>query len=330
MKNKPWTEAEVKGAVDAYLKLLDDQSKGKEPVKSAIYQSLSENFPDRSAKAFEYKFQNISAVLYEENLPYCDGLKPKFQYQNLLKLIVLDRVKKGRVQEREPHEILFHKLRELQRKGAIPVIGKGTGRFGLSIENALGIPQNSSKQPDFMGIELKTKRDKTLQTLFSRVPSRFTGCTDKRDLLDKYGYDDIKRNRRALYTSFCNQPDSLGFYLVPAQDRVIVKNRDYEVLEYDAESIEEALLSKHGQTAYITLSTHVEKEKEVCCIESVNYCKSPSISKFLCLIDEGKVYLDFTLSLKDGKAKDHGFLWRIQGESIEDLYSWAETQDLLH
>jgi hypothetical protein len=117
---------------------------------------------------------------------------------------------------------------------------------------------------------------------------------------------------------------------VPAQDRVIVKNRDYEVLEYDAESIEEALLSKHSQTAYITLSTHVEKEKEVCCIESVNYCKSPSIIKFLRLIDEGKVYLDFTLSLKNGKTKDHGFLWRIQGESLEDLYIWAETQDLLH
>ncbi len=320
----------MKGAVDAYFKLLDDQNKRKEPVKSAIYQGLAEKFPNRSAKAFEYKFQNISAVLYEENLPYCDGLKPKFQYQNLLKLVVLDRVRKGRVQEREPHEILFHKLRGLQRKGPIPVIGKGTGRFGLSIENALGIPQNSSKYPDFMGIELKTKSDKTLQTLFSRVPSKYTGCSDKMDLLDRYGYEDAKRNRKALYTSFCNTPDSFGFYLVPKQDRVVVMNGGNEVLEYDAESIEEALLSKHSQTAYITLSTRVEKEKEVCCIESVNYCKSPSIIKFLRLIGEGKVYLDFTLSLKDGKAKDHGFLWRIQGDFLEDLYIWTETQDLLH
>jgi len=66
-----------------------------------------------------------------------------------------------------------------------------------------------------MGIELKTKHDKTLQTLFSRVPSRYLACKDKKELVEKYGYFDEKRKRRALYTSFNNSPDSLGFYLAP-------------------------------------------------------------------------------------------------------------------
>ena len=325
---KPWSELEVKGAVDAYLGLLKRQGKGEVPVKSHIYRELSLRFKGRSAKAFEYKFQNISAVLYEENLPYCDGLKPKFQYQNLLKLIVLDRVRRGEVQEREPYEILFGKLRELYRKGPISVIGRGSGRLGLSLENALGIPQNSSKQPDFMGIELKSKSDKTLQTLFSRIPSRYTGCKDKHDLLAQYGYDDTKRKRRALYTSFTNQPDSLGFFLKSTDTGIVVTNGGVEILEYDSEVIEEALLSKHSQTAYISLSKRIEKEKEVCYIEEMTYCRLPSIIKFLRLVEEGDIYLDFTLSLKDGKTKDHGFLWRIRTSALQKLYISTENMSV--
>ena len=328
MKHTAWTELEVKGAVVAYFRLLDAQSRGQGEVKSALYSKLSQDFPNRSAKAFEYKFQNISAILYEENLPYCDGLKPKFQYQNLLKLMVLDHAKKGRIQEQEPHEILFHKLRELHRKGPIVVVGKGSGRFGLSLENALGIPQNSSKQPDFMGIELKTKIGVTLQTLFSRVPSKYLGCADKNDLLDRYGYNDAKKGRAALYTSFCNEPDSLGFYLETKHDKVIVKNDGVEILEYDTEIIEEALLSKHSQTAYIYLSKAFDKQKEVCQIKSINYCRFPSIIKFLKLIKEGDVYLDFTLSQKDGKIKDHGFLWRIRSTALQKLYLSTEIQEM--
>jgi len=52
----------------------------------------------------------------------------------------------------------------------------------------------------------------------------------------------------------------------------------------------------------------------------VFYCKWPSILNFVDLVAEGKINLDFTLSAKDGKIRDHGFLWRIQQESLEELY----------
>ena len=38
------------------------------------------------------------------------------------------------------------------------------------------------------------------------------------------------------------------------------------------------------------------------------------------LVDKGRINLDFTLSEKDGKIRDHGFFWRIQQEFIESLY----------
>ena len=326
MSRSGWSEEQIKDTIGAYFDLLVSQDRNESRNKSAVYKELTARHSERSAKAFELKFQNISAVLYEENLPYCDGLKPRFNYQNLLRLLVLDRIKRTPIAVQEPHEILFRKLRELKTRGFISVVGKGTGRFGLTIEGSLGIRQNSDKSPDFMGIELKTKQDKSLQTLFSRVPSRFTGCSDKWELVTKHGYYDQKRNRQALYTSFNNQPDSLGFHLQAQPDRVQVLKGDNSILEYDAETIESALLSKLSQTAYISLSSRRRGGVEECQLESVIYCKWPSVLRFLRLANSGSIFLDLTLSISGNHVKDHGFLWRIRSESLADLYLFTEAQ----
>ena len=155
-KNIGWSEEEARAAVAAYFNLLQADQDGRAINKRQLYRDLSERFPKRPPKAFELKFQNISAVLYEQRLPYCSGLKPRFNYQRLLKLLVLDHLERSPLPPIEPHEILFRKLQELSDRGSIPVTKTGAGRFGLAIEEALGIPQNSDKAADFMGIELKT------------------------------------------------------------------------------------------------------------------------------------------------------------------------------
>ena len=81
MKNKPWSEKEITAAIGAYFQLMQAQQKGEPVNKASIYRQLSAAHPDRSEKSFEYKFQNISAVLYEQKLPYADGLRPTANYQ---------------------------------------------------------------------------------------------------------------------------------------------------------------------------------------------------------------------------------------------------------
>ena len=78
------TEQEIKGAIHGYFELLDAQENGEPIIKAHIYKRLAEKYPARYAGAFERKFQNISAVLFEEKLPFADGLLG--YYQNLLKL----------------------------------------------------------------------------------------------------------------------------------------------------------------------------------------------------------------------------------------------------
>lgn len=311
-----WSEKEVRAAIHGYFKLFELQQKGEKANKTSLYRELASQFP-RSAKSFERKFQNISAILYELHLPYCDGLKPAFNYQRLLRLMVLDHVDRSPLPTLEPHEILFSKLNSL---GDIKVDRRGAGRFGLAIESALGIQINSSKDADFMGIELKTKHDNSLQTLFSRVPTRYTRGYDRSSFFAENASFDSIRERRALYTSFSSQPDSLGFNLKVNNHVVEVLRNGRKVMEYDAEGLEEALLSKHSQTAFVSISPIKRDGKEFCRIDAIKYCKWPSILRFLKLASHGEVFLDFTLSERLSKIKDHGFLWRIPGNSIDKLY----------
>ncbi len=330
-RNKPWSESEIQAAVVEYFILLDTQQKLLPVNKSLLYRKLSEKHPTRSAKAFELKFQNISAVLYDEKLPYADGLRPLGNYQAALKTFVLEYLQNINQAVKKPIEILTDKLRRLRNRDYLRVHGTGSGRYGLTLERYLSIPQNSSKEADFMGIELKTKHTTSLQTLFSRVPSRYLACSDKNQLVQKFGYDDEKRNRKALYTSFNNVRDSLGFHLVVNPDRIVINNKQTEVLEYDHSILENALLTKHNETAYISVSSKRLKNGHTGCrFDELLYCKTPSLLRFLHMANDGNVYLNFTLSEKSGRVKDHGFLWRVPQDKIGDLYQKTKFIDLVN
>ena len=130
MARTPWNEKEIRATIRAYFGLLDAQQIGKAPTKSEIYAKLSKNFPRRSAKAFELKFQNISAILYEESLPFADGLKPRSNYQTLLKLLVLDYLNRSQRPARTPKDILVGKIQTLWDRGYLKVTETGSGRYG--------------------------------------------------------------------------------------------------------------------------------------------------------------------------------------------------------
>ncbi len=320
-RNTVWEDEEIQTAITAYFQLLGAQQKHKPINKAKIYRELSAIHSARSAKSFEFKFQNISAVLYEEKLPYADGLRPMGNYQAALKISVLNYLKRIKLKEQLPIDILVEKLRRLHDRDFLPVHGRGSGRYGLSLERYLSIPQNSSKEADFMGIELKTKHGKSLQTLFSRVPSRYLACKDKNQLVEKFGYFDDKRKRQALYTSFNNTPDSLGFHLATKKNKIIINKKKTRILEYDDGVLEDALLLKHNETAYVSVSTQRLKNGTTGCrFDQLLYCKTPSLLRFMRMANDGNVYLDFTLSESAGRVKDHGFLWRVPQDAIGDLY----------
>jgi 5-methylcytosine-specific restriction protein A len=72
-----WSIAELRGAVNAYLTMLSYEQTNTQYSKTEIRRKALESFlKGRTAGSFEYRMQNISAVLYKANLPYITGYKP--------------------------------------------------------------------------------------------------------------------------------------------------------------------------------------------------------------------------------------------------------------
>lgn len=61
---------------------------------------------------------------------------------------------------REVADELLMLLRKISLKGAVPAMLQADTAVGRTLETLLGIDINSSKQPDYKGIELKSFRDK--------------------------------------------------------------------------------------------------------------------------------------------------------------------------
>ena len=220
--------------------------------------------------------------------------------------------------------LLLSKLEELATTQPLQAKGTSSGRFGLAIEEALGIEQNSSKSPDFMGIEIKTKASAKLQTLFSRTPSQFVNFTDSLSLLKRYGYQ--RDGRIKLYTSMNIHGDSLGFSILSNSNSILVSKDGQDCIEFNHERLKEALHLKHKNSAFIDIAT--TRGSRDFYLKSVCFCQTARYENFLRLLEQGYIYLDLTLSIKNNKAKDHGYLWRIPGHKTTELFDSTSIHQL--
>ncbi|MSR09956.1 MAG: DUF3883 domain-containing protein [Gammaproteobacteria bacterium] len=87
-----WLSNEVEEAVSDYLTMLRLELADEPFNKAEHNRQLQEALPERSRGSIEFKHQNISAVLIELGYPYVEGYKPRGNYQELLREVVLARL----------------------------------------------------------------------------------------------------------------------------------------------------------------------------------------------------------------------------------------------
>ena len=86
-----WTEDEIREVVQDYFSMLRMEREGKRYSKAEHNHALRLRLPGRSKGSIEYKYQNISGVLFDEGFPFISGYKPARNYQRrLLPDIVLE------------------------------------------------------------------------------------------------------------------------------------------------------------------------------------------------------------------------------------------------
>lgn len=182
---------------------------------------------------------------------------------------------------REVADELLMLLRKISLKGAVPAMLQADTAVGRTLETLLGIDINSSKQPDYKGIELKSFRDKkgNRKNLFTQVPDWSTSkFKSSAEILNEFGYrrgDDFK-----LYcTVSAIVRNSQGLKLKLDTDvRQLIENSDKatvgDFVVWGLETLHKRLLEKHNETFWVATDTLIVDNKEHFIYKSVEHTKS--------------------------------------------------------
>jgi len=242
---------------------------------------------------------------------------------------------------------LMERLRSVSRLGYVSSMRTGPTGVGFTLETLLGIEANSSKAPDFRGIELKASRTRdgglatTRTTLFSKTPDWRASRYSAIQLLQKFGRPN-DAGRKQIYCSLRNEPNStFRFYLHCDEDAdklYAIRSEhqhsdvanDERLLEWPMSEIRKALIAKHRETFWVKAQTRDTEGIEHFNYYEVVHTRAPMPTNLPLLINAGNVELDLVLHLKQGsngqpRVRDHGYLFKLWERHRSLLFATPRT-----
>ena len=238
-------------------------------------------------------------------------------------------------------EELLEKLRKIARRGWIPTVTAGDTGIGATMEHCLGIKTNSSKAPDYKGIEVKTRRLKKFgspnrSNLFAQVADwKLSTLKSSAEILDTYGY--IRGGMKRLNcTVEVGVPNSQGLFLKVmelndelhecAQSGEIVQ--DVAVWRFDL--LRNRLLTKHNETFWIAGSASKIGGIEHFQYKRVKHTRLPFASNFHTLCQERIITMDHLIKRDPIKGvKEKGPLFKIKPDNLSLLFPPPLEYELL-
>ena len=135
-------------------------------------------------------------------------------------------------------------LKNIRDKGFIRSKRKGPTGIGYTLESELGIEENNIAVPDLGFAELKFHRENHtgLVTLFTFNNKAWK--IKPLQAIEKYGSYD-KNNRKGMYYTITQKPNSAGLFLICNTDIIQVQHISGEnVLQWPTDSVAEKFLKK--------------------------------------------------------------------------------------
>lgn len=234
-------------------------------------------------------------------------------------------------------ELLF-KLKAIAAQGYVPGLLQADTSIGRTLEYLLGIQMNSSKTPDYKGIELKASREKkgTRKGLFAKTPDwGLSKFKSRNDILDAFGYYE-KGVFRLYNTIRATGRNAQGLILRTDYDLdCLFENSDKkeigDFLVWKLEVLRNALATKHKETFWINAQTKSENGNEFFLFNSVEHTRGPLLNQFGLLIDTGAITLDYPIKrLKDGSIKDKGCNFKLRQNALSLLFPSSSKYNLIN
>jgi hypothetical protein len=229
---------------------------------------------------------------------------------------------------------------------------------GMKIEALLGIKANSSREPDYKGIEIKSSRHLSTServTLFSKTPdwgyTKILGGLSEREIVEKFGifvpaekkaassvasdrdpvlmkkqyYATIqpKANPQGVFSKIGNRSGEVTYETFSRSDGKLVSCWKMDVLQA-------ALAKKHRETAFIEVHSERSGSAERFLLKSVVYRSRPILSNLIIALSSGDVSMDYTVSIKpNGKLRNHGYLFKMPHNKLDILFASSQEFELL-
>ncbi|EDM42839.1 hypothetical protein SCB49_14690 [unidentified eubacterium SCB49] len=351
------------GSVRSYLKSenihdYELQSQGTES-KVMIPAIIHTGFKTIKSKASLYRpstkkgdpriwFYSLTKVAEPNDIIAITYYNDSFQVFNLTKLNVTELINSPIInpfqelissvnfEESEISIELLNKLKIISKKGFVKSeVNSDTG-IGRTIESLLGIEMNSSKAPDYKGIELKSFRDKrnNRKGLFGKTPNwNLSKFKSRVDILDTFGYWEsgifrlyntmrgTGRNAQGLMLRIEYNKD----WLLENSDRPEIG----DFLVWELETLRRALLKKHKETFWIKAESKIENNNEYFHFKEVEHTKNPMVDKFEILVETGAITMDYPIKrMPDGKVIDKGCNFKLNSNCLDLLFPPSANYDL--
>ena len=191
-----WKDEELAASVKAYLEMLRAEDELRPYSKAEVYRTLAERF-NRTSKAFEYRMQNISAVLAEQEKKWIPGLKPASNVGTNIREKIVQLLAKTPYPAKKASGLANYKRKlPFLRNWLIAVARRGGIVTYLDAMDAFGIDRFSLRHAmDYLGHQAKNFDEPVLTAL---IVSKATGRCSL-GLHKEFGIEDDEIERQRLY-----------------------------------------------------------------------------------------------------------------------------------
>ena len=228
-------------------------------------------------------------------------------------------------------------LNQIAARGPVPAMLNADTAIGRTLETLLGININSSKKPDYKGIELKSYRDKrgNRKSLFTQVPDwNLSKFKSSAEILNEFGYergDDFK-----LYctvSSLVRNSQGLNLRL-DSKINQLLENSDKpaigDFVVWQLETLHNRLLEKHNETFWIAADSVFIDGKEHFQYKKAEHTKKPIVTQFDILLEQGIITLDHLIKRKStGGVVEKGPIFKIKPNALDLLFPPSNVYSLI-
>ncbi|WP_297815421.1 MvaI/BcnI restriction endonuclease family protein [uncultured Polaribacter sp.] len=311
--------------------------------KASLYRPLTKNGDPR------IWFYSLTQVADPNDIVGITYFDDTFQVFNLSKLNVEELIKSSiqnpfqdlvNAINNTENEVAFEllaMLRKIASAGPIPSMVDADTSVGRTLETALGIDINSSKKPDYKGIELKSFRNSRTnrKNLFAQVPDwKLSKFKSSGEILSAFGYE-----REEDFKLYCTVSaitrNSQGLNLrIDSDIKQLIENSDKpevgDFVVWTLDKLHNRLKEKHKETFWVEAESTRINNREHFQYKLVEHTKKPISSQFDLLIDQGIITLDHLIKRTEtGGAKEKGPIFKIKPEGIELLFPPSENYSLI-